>query len=171
MPKKIMMPKNLILVASIGKPHGVKGECYLHSYTHPPDSVLTMAPLQDSSGKTLTIKSWRKVDKGFLVMWEGYDDRTAVEKILHGAVFIDRQFLPPAPAGHYYQHDMIGFNVVGEDGQTIGTVAGFSNYGAGDILVIKSEQGEEKLLPFQSFAVKKIDEAKRSLSIVAAFLT
>ncbi|MGI9461667.1 MAG: ribosome maturation factor RimM [Alphaproteobacteria bacterium] len=163
--------KNLVLMGCIGKPHGLKGECYFYSYSEPPMAIFDLKPLQDKNGQVMVIENWRAVHRGFLTKWQGYDNRDAVEKILHHNIFINRQCLPSLSPKQHYQHDLLGFAVVGKDKKNIGQVAGFVNYGAGDILVIHDTKKAEYFLPFQDFAMLKIDRVKKIIFIVDEFLS
>ena len=63
----------------------------------------------------------------------GFDNRTSAEVLRGTELFIERDSLPETKDGEYYQSDLIGFTVI-RDGKKIGTVDGFQNYGAGDII-------------------------------------
>ena len=172
-----MTPDSLVLMAKIGRAHGLRGECYLHSYTDPPEAIFSFAKLQTAAGEEMTVAGWRAVTNGFLVTWHGLTDRNAASRLTNQNIFIKRQFLPATAAHHHYQHDLSGFTVVanppaGTDANDtiIGQVAGFANYGAGDILVIKNNQEEEYFLPFQKFSIIKILTAEKKIIIAPEFL-
>lgn len=69
----------------------------------------------------------------------GFDDRNAAETLRGTELFINRNTLPELKGNEYYQADLVGFSVV-RDGKMIGTIAGFQNFGAGDI--IELDNGE-----------------------------
>ena len=48
-------------------------------------------------------------------------------------MFVERSTLPDVKSGEYYQADLIGFTII-RDGEKVGTVSCFQNFGAGDII-------------------------------------
>ncbi|MDI9313490.1 MAG: ribosome maturation factor RimM [Hydrotalea sp.] len=186
-----MTPDNLVLLAKIGRAHGLRGECYLQSHTTPAEAVFALRPLQTKNGTELVVEKWRPTNNGFLVLWRGAADRNAASRLTNQEVFIKRQFLPATAANQHYQHDLVGFAVVATPiapddknktastaeplsqvsaGQTIGQVVGFTNYGAGDIMVIKNHQGEEVFLPWQASSIIKIITAEKKIIVAQEFL-
>ena len=175
-----MTTDNLVLMATMGKAHGLRGECYLYSYAAPPEAIFSFPLLQTADGKKITIEKWRAVTGGFLVKCAGVGDRTAASHLSQQGIFVERAALPPPPPNHHYQHDLIGYVVeqVGREGEAqegekesvIGQVAGFANYGAGDIVVIKNKKGEEFFVPFQNAAIIKIITSEKKIIVASNFL-
>lgn len=181
---KETVEKKWVLVGRWGAPHGLKGECRLDSYTTPPEQLFTLTPwhgrqknnVAGAPTTTWQVASWRSSQKGFLVRVTDCGDRDDAAQLTGRDIFIERDLLPPPPQGHHYQHDIIGAKVMDEAGHYIGRVKGFSNYGAGDILVIivdgdnlpnqqpsdkkttSATKPQEKMIPFQSFAIKNISD-------------
>ena len=123
-----------ILVGKIVAPQGIRGEVRVQTFTDTPVDF-----------KKLKIKSVRFNDGDFkfvrtvpnsnviIAKISGTDDRNAAETLRGTELFIERDTLPDLKENEFYQADLIGFEVV-RNGQKIGIVDCFQNYGAGDII-------------------------------------
>ena len=148
-----------ICIARIGAPHGVRGEMKLWSFTQDPAAVADYGPLFTQDGKRqFEIETMRAAKDHFVVRLAGVADRDAAEKLRNVELYIDRALLPPAEDGAFYHADLIGLAAVTPDGVAFGAVTAVLNFGAGDLLEIKSNAGgEPMLLPFTEAIVPEID--------------
>jgi len=61
-----------------------------------------------------------------------------------------------------YQVDLVGLEVVEEEGSVLGRVEGFFDAGETSVMVVTGADGRERLVPFVADFVKSVDrEAKR----------
>ena len=74
-------------------------------------------------------------------------DRSGSEQVVGCDVWTRREYLPPLADDEFYWHDTIGKVARTDDGQEIGTVTSLMATGAHDILVVRSRQGKEYLIP------------------------
>ena len=79
--------------------------------------------------------------------------RERAEAIQKQELRIAREFLPPALESEVYQADYLGFTVVDSDSKIIGSIIGFHNFGAGDLIEVKPEAAESLFLPFTGYLV------------------
>ena len=100
------------------------------------------------------------MNKVWLAEVEGVSDRTAAEALRGTPLFIERNALPETHDGEYYYDDLIGLTVESQDGEPIGKVIGVDNFGAGDLLDIKPDEGQSFYLPFADQYVPEIAEDK-----------
>ena len=123
-----MMDNNKILVGKIVAPQGIRGEVRVHTYTAAADDLRALKILD------LPIKFVRTAGRDVAICRvNGVTDRNAAESLRGTDLFISRDSLPATATDEYYQADLIGFDVV-RDGENIGRVACFQNFGAGDII-------------------------------------
>ena len=129
-----------ILVGKIVAFQGVRGDVRVQTYTATPADFRDLKILSDKFA-TEDFKFVRALpDTNVIIAHiKGFEDRTSVEVLRGTELFINRDALPDVKDGEYYQTDLIGFNVV-RDGKKIGSVDGFQNFGAGDI--IELDNGE-----------------------------
>ena len=161
------MPQDLILVGIFGAAHGVRGELRLKSYTGDPMAIADYPRLSDESGKRIfKIISARPVKDDILVVRvDGIADRTVAEKLTNTSIYIARADLPPADEEEFYHADLLGLRAETRDGTLIGTIANVLNFGAGDILDVRPEMGDNLLLPFTKKVVPIVEIAKKRVIV------
>ena len=161
------MPQDLILVGIFGAAHGVRGELRLKSYTGDPLAIANYPRLTDESGKqTFKILSARPVKDDILVVRvDGIADRTVAEKLTNTSIYMARADLPPADEEEFYHADLLGLRVETRDGTLIGTIANVLNFGAGDILDVRPELGDNLLLPFTKKVIPVVEIANKRVIV------
>jgi len=80
-------------------------------------------------------------------------------------VMVDASQLERLPEGEYYEYELVGCRVEGEDGQRIGTVREIWSTGAADVLVVVGEAGEQHLIPTGGDFLRKVDVDGRRIVI------
>lgn len=146
-----MCSENKILVGKIVAPQGIRGEVRVQTYTAAPDDFKNLAVFGNriKPGDLRFVRLLNPTSSVIVARIAGIDDRTAAETLRGVELFINRADLPAPADGEYYQMDLIGMTVV-RDGEKIGAIAGFQNFGAGDI--IELDNGD-----FVSFAGAVVD--------------
>lgn len=158
-----------ICVARIGAAHGIRGEVKLWSFTQDPAAVASYGPLETEDGKRqFEIETMRAAKDHFVARIAGVADRDAAEKLRNLELYIPRARLPAIEEDDTFYHaDLVGLTAVTPEGDTIGTVSAVLNFGAGDLIEIKSSAGgEPMLLPFTDAIVPEIDIAARKIVVV-----
>lgn len=154
------MPQDRILLATIGAPHGVRGEVRLFVFADDPASLQDYAPLTDETGaRIFRIRTLRPAKDHFVARLEGVDTRDAAETLTNTGLFISRDLLPePDEEDDFYQADLIGLDAVTAEGAPFGKVVAVHDFGAGDILEIVPEAGGKTImLPFTKAVVPGVD--------------
>lgn len=126
---------NKILVGKIVAPQGIRGDVRIQTYTADPMDFATL-PVFGAGVACGDFKFVRRLNPTSTVVVahiSGINDRNMAEILRGIELFVNRDDLPATGANEYYQVDLIGFDVV-HAGKKIGTVAGFQNFGAGDII-------------------------------------
>ena len=67
------------------------------------------------------------------------------------------------PQNEYYWADLIGLDVVNQEGTRLGRVAELLRSGAHEVLELRDETGRQRLLPFVAAVVKRVDLAARQI--------
>lgn len=155
------MPESRILMATIGRPHGVSGRVHVTSHAADPASVTAYGPLSDADGRQYVLRWCHEGVAQIFTVIDGVTDRirnrTAVEKLTNLDLFIDRSRLPPPADDEFYLADLIGLNAVDPDGKLFGVVAQVHDYGAGTSLEIAGETS--LIVPFTRACVPTVDIA------------
>lgn len=160
-----------LVVGTVRKPHGVKGELQVTLDTDRPKQVFrtgrTLA-LGDRSGRpngrSVVVQHTRPFKDGLLVQLEGCGDRDAADALRETTFLIPVDSAAPAAADEVPYHLLIGSVViVGED--RVGTVREILEIGGGQLLVIQRPRGKELLVPFVKEMVRSVDRERREVVI------
>lgn len=150
-----------LVVARIGRAHGIKGEVSVEVRTDEPE--LRLAPgavlaTEPASAGPLTITSGRVHSGRLLLGFEGVSDRTGAEALRNTLLVaeVDPEEAPEDP-DEFYDHQLIDLEVVTRGGSTVGRIAEVAHLPGQDLLVIGRSEGGEVLVPFVSEIVPEID--------------
>jgi 16S rRNA processing protein RimM len=124
-----------LLVGIVGRPVGLKGEVEVDVVS---DDPRRFAPgsVMSVRGRAMTIRTVRRNRKGTVVAFVEVSDRTAAEA-LHGAELVVPATKARVLGAHeYWDHDLLGCEVVTTDGRNLGPVGDVMHGPAGDILVV-----------------------------------
>jgi 16S rRNA processing protein RimM len=90
----------------------------------------------------------------------GIETREQALALKGSKVAVARSTLPDAQDGRYYLADLVGLEVVNEEGLKLGTVRQWYSSGAQDVMELAGDR--VRLVPWVPAVVKKVDlEAKR----------
>ena len=126
-------PAGLLEVGVIRRPHGVKGDTYVELMTDREDRLAVGSRLW-AKGAWRTVASAKHLPQRWLVHFEGFDDRTAIERLTNAPLMAE----PVADPDALWVHDLIGARVVEVGGVDRGTCIGVLANPAHDILELES---------------------------------
>lgn len=148
-----------VCVGVIVGPHGIRGQVRVKSFTAEPEDIAAYGPVTDEFGtRTFTLNVTGRSKGVVLCAIDGVDDRNAAEALRGVRLHVDRAVLPaPEEEDEFYHADLIGLRVEFSDGVVLGRVAAVYDFGAGDVLEVRAENGGVTMLPFTREAVPVID--------------
>ena len=166
------MPKpNETEWATIGKvvaPFGVRGELKILSYTDIPNRFAEHETIYlGPDHRCFQIKSVRPY-KGEMVVLKlaGIEDANTAETLRNHILAIPISQLAKLPPDSYYQHDIVGLQVVTLDGRTIGEIIDIIETGSNDVYVVKAATGgKEILIPAIKEIIKQVDLIRKMMYI------
>jgi 16S rRNA processing protein RimM len=160
-----------LVVGRLRKPHGLKGDCAVYPLTSDPEMVFAPGRsvcLKDLKGELvagpLIVARSRGYHREWLVAFEGYDDRSAVES------WNDRLLTAPADTlrgpidDEVYVHELLGFAVLTEAGEPLGVVSAVNEMDTGLWLEVQGKK-REFVLPYRKQFVKQVDRPGRRLLV------
>ncbi|MCK1820971.1 ribosome maturation factor RimM [Streptomyces sp. XM83C] len=158
-----------LVVARIGRAHGIRGEVTVEVRTDEPElrlgpgAVLATDP---ASRGPLTIASGRVHSGRLLLRFEGVDDRNAAEALRNTLLIadIDPDELPDGE-DEYYDHQLIDLDVVLADGTEVGRITEISHLPSQDLFIVERPDGSEVMIPFVEEIVTAIDLAEQKAVI------
>jgi 16S rRNA processing protein RimM len=152
-----------LVVARIGRAHGIRGEVSVEVRTDEPElrlgpgAVLATDP---ASAGPLTIESGRVHSGRLLLRFAGVTDRTAAEALCNTLLIaeVDPDERPEDPE-EFYDHQLVDLDVVTADGRAVGRVTEVAHLPYQDLLIVEREGGGEVMIPFVAEIVPEVDPA------------
>jgi 16S rRNA processing protein RimM len=156
-----------VCLGQIGAAHGVRGEVRLRSFTAEPAAIAHYGPLETEDGRIFHIESMRPAKDHFVARFSGVADREAAERLANIKLYVPRERLPaPAEPDEFYYADLVGLAVVDRSGRRIGTVVAIHNFGAGDLIELRPDAGDQtEFVPFDEINVPEVDVAAGRLVV------
>ncbi|MFF7382767.1 ribosome maturation factor RimM [Streptomyces griseoluteus] len=150
-----------LVVARIGRAHGIKGEVTVEVRTDEPESRLAPGAVlatDPASVGPLTIATGRVHSGRLLLRFEGVGDRTGAEALRNTLLIadVDPEEMPE-DEDEYYDHQLIDLDVVTEDGTEVGRITEISHLPSQDLFIVLRPDGSEVLIPFVEEIVSEID--------------
>jgi 16S rRNA processing protein RimM len=158
-----------VLLGRITGAHGLKGEVKIAAFTAKPEDVAAYGPLASEDGaRSFEILSLRSAGGGSIIArLAGVTDRNGAEALRGIELYVPRTVLPVADTDEFYHSDLVGLNAVAPDGEPLGTIVAVQNYGAGDLLELRTGRGRQtELIPFEYAHVPKVDLEAGCVTIV-----
>lgn len=156
---------SLLLVGTCGPPHGVRGEVKVIPETDDPerlaalDRVFVGADAERARERTVEALRFQPTKRGVvaLVRFSGIDDRDQAEFLRGQSVFAAEADLPALEEDDVFLHDLLGLDVVTDDGTEVGTVGDVMTGGAQNLLVVRRPGQPDVLVPDVDEIVTTID--------------
>ncbi|SFU36670.1 ribosome maturation factor RimM [Butyrivibrio sp. M55] len=157
-------------VGVIASTHGLGGEVNVFPTTEDPNRFkkLKKVTLHTNRGEQLEldVQSARFFKKFVIVKFKQFDNINDVEKFRGCELTISRKDAIKLAPGEYYVADLVGLDIVDEDGKKLGVLSDVIQTGANDVYEMTPENGEEKVyIPAIKDCVKEIDTKNNKIVI------
>ncbi|GAA1727622.1 ribosome maturation factor RimM [Isoptericola hypogeus] len=152
-----------LVVARVGRAHGLKGEVALDLRTDVPEERFAVGAALDTepaSAGPLTITGVRVHQERWLVSFAQVADRTAAEALRGVELVVEEDASDEEDA--WYPHELQGLRAELEDGTVVGEVVALEHLPAHDVLVVREplDAGAVRtLVPFVRAIVPVVDVA------------
>ena len=156
----------LVVMAQIGRAHGLKGEVHAQSFTADPLALTDYGDLADNKGRVFKIAAMRPQGSGLVLRLAGVTTREAAEALNGVELLLPRDALPETgDEDDFYYADLIGLDAVATSGETLGKVLAVHNFGAGDMLEMRVTSGKSVFVPFTKAAVPTVSVTSGTVTI------
>lgn len=155
-----------LVVGHLNKPHGTKGELFVWPLTDHPESVFAPGVVvslgdpeddePDPDLPPLSIEAVRPFRRGYLVRFEGVEDRSQAELLKGRYLFRPTEELEPLAEGELFYHQLLDLEVVTVDGASLGRVTEVYELAPAHLLEVTGEGGQ-RLIPYLDHVVVEID--------------
>ena len=155
-------------IGVITKPQGVKGEIRVFPTTDEPEGFKRLVGANIMVGENL--HSYRLTDarlaKGMVyVKIEGVNDRNAAKRFAGEDIYVTEAQVSPLAKDEYFERDLIGMEVMAEDGNILGQLTKIIYSPANDVYVIKPPEGESFMIPAIKDVVKHVSVLDRKMTV------
>lgn len=138
-------------IGQIVNTHGVKGEVKVYPLT---DNVRRFSKLsfvfmlgKDGQYEKVEIEGVKYFKEMPLLKLKNVDDMDAAMKFRNQYLYVDRENAVKLPKDTYFITDLIGLDVITEDGNRLGELINVFSTGSNDVYEVKREEGKNVLLP------------------------
>jgi 16S rRNA processing protein RimM len=115
-------------------------------------------------GREFCVEQVKPHSGTLLAKLRGVESPEAARKLKGSRVYVRREVMPALEAGHYYLTDLVGLEVVNEQGVLLGKVKRWMFNGAQDVMEV-AEDGRVRWLPWIAEVVKNVDLQKRQIDV------
>lgn len=135
-------------MGTITKKHGYKGELNLHLDTDEPEMYNNLESIfVENSGLLVPFFLKKaKTHKGnnLRIILEDFDNP---ESLIGRNAYLPLSTLPKLSGNKFYFHEVLGFNIISEEGNNIGEIVFVRDTSSQDLFEVKNSKGQEILIP------------------------
>jgi 16S rRNA processing protein RimM len=148
-----------VVVARIGKAHGLRGEVTVQVLTSSPEDRFVPGAsfvTDPAEAGPLVLRSARDHNGVLLLGFERTEDRSGAES-LRGIRLLGDVLEDDDDEDSWYERDLVGLKAVTVAGDEVGEVTALRSRPTQDLLVLRLTDGREALVPFVSAIVPEVD--------------
>ena len=187
-------PSDLVVMAQVKEPYGLKGWIKLYMFGEARDGLKDFSQWWCNRGSERR-PDWQSVvpeqvaeHGGTLVAkWPGVEDRDAAFALKGLQIAVPRSQFAANEQNEFYWADLIGLDVVNQQGEALGQVIGLLDLGPHQVLRVRQAEGEregegegavssdgrliperlipERLIPFVAQYIGKVELAERKITV------
>ena len=162
------MKGQYITIGRVSRLHGIKGNLRIHYYNETRSDFLSYRKvyLEDRDGhlQAYEVKEAKIHNKFISARLKGCEGVADAEKLIGASVLVKRENLPPLEEGEYYWFEIIGMDVVTEEGRALGRVEAILPTGSNDVYLVQG-RGREWLIPATEEVIVRLDREKGQMVI------
>lgn len=159
---------DLLEVGKIVNTHGLRGEVKAVPWTDYPEvfeDIEYVYVKRRTGNERLDISGIKYQKNNLILRFEQIKDINQAEAYKNLVLYAERDMLGELPEGVYYITDLIGCEVVKEDGGKVGVIADVFNTGSSDIYDVKREGRKNLLIPVIDEVVLKVDINDKKVTV------
>lgn len=163
-----MSANQQVIVGTVIKPHGIKGEVAVGISNDSPELFRTgrtfVLRREKGPERVLEIAAVRFHQGRALISFRGIHDRSAAEQLRRYDLYIPAADLPATESDEFYHFEVLDSQVVDESGRRIGRVSAILETGPAVLLDIETPGGSF-YLPFVAEYIAQVRRAEKELVI------
>ena len=154
------LSSDFVVMGRVVAPFGVFGWLKVVPDTEEFDGLLDYKTWwigKDDHWRELKVESAKIHNDVLVVKLQGIDDRDAAVACKSKQIAVPRASLPKLKGEEYYWSDLIGLNVKNQQDVDFGKISDVFATGANDVIVAKSDAGQERLIPYIAQVILAVD--------------
>ena len=153
-----------VAIGVVLAPHGVRGTLRVRALGAGRHLRKGTEPVL--AGVRRRISAARQTPKGFLLDFDGIENRSDAQLLGGEELLLDREELDAPEEGEVYVADLVGLTAVDDAGEVVGAVVETFETAAHEVLVVREERDRQELyLPFTLEHVPELDLQKGRIVI------
>ena len=160
--------EKLLQVGVITSTHGIRGEVKVFPTTDDPKRFKKLKQVILDTGiekRDLEVVSVKFFKQFVILKFKGIDNINEVERYKRCPLLVTRDHAVPLQEDEYFIADMIGMQVVTEDGALFGTLKDVIETDANDVYIIESSEHGEVLVPAIKECILDINIEEQKMQI------
>lgn len=152
--------EQFLKVGVISSTHGIRGEVKVFPTTDDMNRFKNLKEVILDTGKErlfLEIQNVKFFKQFAILKFKGIDNINDIEKYKGRPLLVARENAVSLEEGEYYIADLIGMEVMTEDGRHFGRLNDVMETGANDVYIIASDEYGEVLVPAIRECIREID--------------
>lgn len=160
--------ENYLQVGAITSTHGIRGEVKVFPTTDDPGRFKKLKKVILDTGrerKELEIEGVKFFKQFVILKFKGIDNINDIEKYKGKNLLVSREHAVKLKKDEYFIADLIGMQVILEDGSLFGRLTDVLQTGANDVYCVETDQHGEVLLPAIGECIKNVDVEKGEMTV------
>ena len=159
---------DLVIMGRVVAPYGVFGWLKIVPDTEEFDGLLEYKKWwvgKDNDWRELTVKEAKIHNDVLVVKLQGIDDRDAAVACKSKQIAVPRASLPKLKGEVYFWSDLIGLSVKNQQEVDFGFITDVFATGANDVIVAKSDTGQERLIPYIAQVILEVNMVEKTMLV------
>jgi len=134
-----------LMVGEIMGAHGLNGGMWVKPLTDRnirANKIVDVFVISGVEERPGVVESINETEGRWIVTLEGVHNRTQAENMRGQFIGVAENSSPALPDGSFYIHELVGREVVSEDGKVLGELTGVLSTGSNDVYEISGPEGE-----------------------------
>lgn len=160
--------EQFLQVGVISSTHGIRGEVKVYPTTDDNARFQELKEVLLDTGKEqipLEIQNVRYFKQMVILKFKGIDNINDIERYKGRPLLVTREHAVPLNENEYYIADLIGMDILTENGDHLGHLSDVLETGANDVYIIQTKDEKEVLIPAIQECILKVDPEANQMTI------
>ena len=160
--------EQLLQVGVISSTHGIRGEVKVFPTTDDPDRFRKLKQVILDTGreqKSLEIEGVKFFKQFVILKFKDIDNINDIEKYKGKSLYVTREHAVKLKKDEYFIADLIGIQVVSDEGEELGTISDELQTGANDVYVVSKDGAKDLLIPAIHACIQNVDVAAGQMEV------